>query len=271
MSQDPITAWLTAFDRLVSLRGRARRRVRAELKAHLMDAADEAGESVADPGQEAVRRMGDPAVVAQGFRSGRAGLAMLALLVWLPVAVAVTVGIGAAYGIGQQVLRSGANDPQTQIAEDTAARLTDGTSPRAVVAGPTVDLARSLATSVTVLDAAGHVVESTAMLNGRVPLPPVGALRVAEGGVTNTFTWQPQPGVRQAAVVVPYRTPAGAGAVIVSRSLRLVEEREDALLRLSALGWFASMLAAALLALVAARYWTSRWGPSPPTPVWASS
>ena len=271
MSQDPISSWLTAFDRLVSLRGRARRRVRAELKEHLMDAADEAARAnAADPAAQAVQRMGDPAVVAQGFR-GRRGLVMVALLLWLPAAVAVTVGVGAAYAIGQQVLRSGANDPQTQIAEDTAARLGHGERPRAVVSGPIVDLASSLATSVTLLDSTGHVVASTATLNGRVPLPPNGALRVADSGVTNTVTWQPQPGVRQAAVIVSYHGPAGAGTVLVSRSLRLVEEREDALLRLSALGWFASLLAAAVVALVAATYWTSTRGPNLPNPVLVSS
>ena len=74
MSQDPITAWLTAFDRLVSLRGRARRRARAELEGHLMDAADEAARAnAADPAGEAVQRMGDPAVVAQGFRAHAGG------------------------------------------------------------------------------------------------------------------------------------------------------------------------------------------------------
>ena len=196
---------------------------------------------------------------------------MVALLLWLPAAVAVTVGVGAAYAIGQQVLRSGANDPQTQIAEDTATRLRHGDRPRAVVSGPIVDLASSLATSVTLLDSTGHVVASTAMLNGHVPLPPNGALRVAASGVTNTVTWQPQPGVRQAAVIVSYHGPAGAGTVLVSRSLRLVEEREDALLRLSALGWLASLLAAAVVALVVAAYWTSTRRPRQGDPVWASS
>ncbi len=271
MSQDPITAWLTAFDRLVPLRGRARRRVRAELKAHLMDAADAASEqNAADPAEEAVRRMGDPAVVARGFDTRRRTLALIALLLWLPAAVAVTVGVGAAYAIGQHVLRSDANDPQTQIAEDTAVRLAQGASPRAVVGGSRVDLARSLATSVTVFDPSGHVAASSAVLNGHVPVPPNGALRVADD-VTNTITWQPQPGVRQAAVIVGYHGDTGAGTVLVSRSLRLVEEREDALLRLSALGWLASLLAAAVLAVLAGAYWTSTRGPRPGLPIWATA
>jgi hypothetical protein len=269
MSQDPITAWLTAFDRLVPLRGRARRRVRAELTAHLMDAADAAAQkNAADPAGEAVRRMGDPAVVARGFESRRRTLAVVALLLWLPAAVAVTVGVGAAYAIGQHVLRSDANDPQTQIAEDAAVQLAQGAPPRAVVSGSTVDLARSLATSVTVVDRNGDVAASNALLNGHVPLPPSGALRAA-GDATNTVTWQPQPGVRQAAVIVSYHGESGAGTVLVSRSLRLVEEREDALLRLSALGWLASLFAAAVLALIAAAYWTSTRGPRRGLPVWA--
>jgi hypothetical protein len=272
VSQDPIIAWLTAFDRLLPLRGRARWRVRAELEAHLMDAADEAaGRNAADPAAEAVQRMGDPAVVAHEFGSGRRTLAVIALLLWLPAAVAVTVGVGAAYAIGQQVLRSDANDPQVQIAEDAAAALTNGASPHAVVNGPTVDLAHSLGTSVTVLDPSDHVAASSAMLNGRVPLPPSGALRAADGGDANTVTWQPQAGVRQAAVIVSYHGRSGAGTVLVSRSLRLVEERENALLLLSMVGWLASLLVAAVLALVSASYWTSTRGPRPGAPVWASA
>jgi hypothetical protein len=237
-----------------------------------MDAADDvAGLNLPDPAREAVRRMGDPAVVAREFGSRRRTMALMALLLWLPAAIAVTVGVGAAYAIGQQVLRSDANDPQTQIAEDTAARLTTGALPRAVVDGPTVDLARSLATSVTVLDANGHVAASSALLNGWVPLPPPGALHAADGGVMNTVTWQPQPGVRQAAVIVSYHGPSGAGTVLVSRSLRLVEDREDALLRLSALGLLASLLAAAVLALIAAAYWTSTRRPRRGAPTWAST
>jgi hypothetical protein len=271
VTQDPIIDWLTAFDRLLPLRGRARRRARAELEAHLMDAADEAaGRSVGDPAAEAVRRMGDPAVVAREFGNGRMALAMIAVLLWLPAAVAVTVGVGAAYAIGQQVLRSDANDPQVQIAEDIAAALGNGTSPHAVV-GPTVDLARSLATSVTVLDTGGHVLASSATLNGRVPLPPSGALRAADGDATNEVTWQPQSGVRQAAVIVSYHGPSGAGTVLVSRSLRLVEEREDRLLLLSALGWLASLLVAAVLAVISAAFWTSARGPRLGAPVWASA
>lgn len=60
------------------------------------DCPQPARANAADPAGEAVQRMGDPAVVAQGFRRGRRGLVMVALLLWLPAAVAVTVGVGAA-------------------------------------------------------------------------------------------------------------------------------------------------------------------------------
>jgi hypothetical protein len=40
---------------------------------------------------------------------------------WLPLAVAITILAGLVYATVQQSLRQGANDPQIQLAEDTAA------------------------------------------------------------------------------------------------------------------------------------------------------
>src|SRR5690349_14534601 len=69
-----------------------------------------------------------------------------------------------ACGIGyvqvQQVLRSAANDPQVQIAEDAAAALDAGRTPLSVVSGPAVDIGRSLAPWIAVYDTAGAVLAS---------------------------------------------------------------------------------------------------------------
>jgi hypothetical protein len=256
MSLDPINAWLAEFGRSLPLRGRRRRRVIAELEAHLMDAADAArGSGDEDPSARAVARVGDPTVVAAGFRRPGSRLVRFVVVLWLPAAVAATVCLATVYAVGQNILRSGANDPQIQLAQDDAARLSTGTSAGAVTGDAVVDLATSLGLSVSVVDADGAVVSSTARLDGATAVPPVGALRAATAHGQNTVTWQPRPGVRQAAVIVAYDGAAGSGTVVVARSLRLAEQREDTLLQLTALGWILALLAAAGVAVLAARRW----------------
>jgi hypothetical protein len=254
MSIDPITAWLDEFARNLPLRGRRRRRVIAELEAHLMDAADAArGSGQADPGGHAVSRVGDPSVVAAGFRRPRARSAALAVMLWLPAAVAATVCLATVYAVGQNLLRSGADDPQIQVAQDDAARLSAGATAGSVTGQTVVDLATSLGLNVTVLDATGALVSSTARLDGAPLRPPIGALRSATATGQNTVTWQPRTGVRQAAVIVPYSSTEGGGTVVVARSLRLVEQREDTLLQLTGLGWVLALFGAAAVAVLAAR------------------
>ena len=125
------------------------------------------------------------------------------------------------YAAVQHALRIGANDPQIQLAEDTAARLGQG-RPAIDPSGDAVDVATSLAPFLIVYDPSGQVVASSAQLAGRTPPLPAGVLRDATPGHEDRLTWQPQPGVRLASVVVA--TPQGY--VLAGRSLREVERRE---------------------------------------------
>jgi hypothetical protein len=97
--------------------------------------------------------------------------------VWVPVAVATTVMAGLVYGAVQQSYRTGGDDPQQQMAEDAAARLSTGARPEDVTAGPSVDIAASLAPFTIVYDAGGSVLASTGTLNGMPPTPPGGVLQ----------------------------------------------------------------------------------------------
>jgi hypothetical protein len=183
-------------------------------------------------------------------RSWRA-LVRPAFLAWLPVAAAVVVLSGLVYGAVQQSLRSGANDPQLQMAGDLALQLAGGADPGQLVGGGRVDLAQSLAPYVTVFDGSGKVVASTAVLAGRTPVPPAGVLRAARHD-RNELTWQPQSGVREAIVVVPFRHGALEGTVLVGRSLTEVERREDFLLWATAAALLAGLGVTAAAALAAA-------------------
>jgi hypothetical protein len=89
-------------------------------------------------------------------------------------------------------------------------------------------------------------------LDGKTPTPPAGAFAAAGRTGENRITWQPAPGVRSAAVIVPYRD----GYVLAGRSLALTEARERNLAGLALLGLLATLLATGLACFGSA--WLSR-------------
>jgi hypothetical protein len=170
-----------------------------------------------------------------------------AVATFLPLAVLGTLLAGLVFGVAQQGLRSGANDPQLQLAEDAARALDDGGDPAAVVGPGKVDVAVSLAPFAVVFDAAGRAVASSGVLDGADPVPPPGVLAYAAADVPNIVTWQPREGVRVATVTARWRD----GTVMAGRSLREVERRVDQALLLVGVGWAVTMAAAAFASLVA--------------------
>ena len=178
------------------------------------------------------------------------------LRAWVPLAVAVTVVCALAHVAVQQSYRSGADDPQIQLAEDAASALSHGASPSSVVGTPSVDMSVSLAPFVNVFDRDGNPLAGSGLLAGLVPVPPRGTFAAATASGRDRVTWQPRPNVRIAAVIVPRRGAAG-GWVLSGRSLREVERREDQLTAMSAAAWIAalvlSLAAVVAFALIDAR------------------
>ena len=168
---------------------------------------------------------------------------------WLPLAVAVTVLAGTAVGIGQQILRQGANDPQVQLAEDAAARLQAGAGASQVIPSTETDLATSLAPWVLVYGADRKLIAGSARLDGGTANYPTSVFDNAPaGGSRDEVTWQPRAGVRAATVVVGFT----GGWVVAGRSLRLVEERESGLEGIALAAWLAGLAATAAAVLGAA-------------------
>jgi hypothetical protein len=183
-----------------------------------------------------------------------------AVALWLPAAVGATLVAGLTYVSVQQSYRQSANDPQLQLAEDAAARLSAGEQPAAVVGGTQVDLATSLAPFVAVYGSDDQVLAASGSLDGQPPTPPAGVLQAARDTGANMVTWEPRDGVRQAVEVVPWRSPSGSGTVLAGRSLRQVEQRVDDLTLMLGLGWVVTLLGVAVAALLGA--WL--WGKEPP-------
>jgi hypothetical protein len=178
----------------------------------------------------------------------RRSLVLRALRLWLPAAAVATVAAGLIYGEVQQDLRSSANDPQIQMAEDAAATLDGGASPDQVLPPGKVEIARSLAPYLMVFDKQGRLLASSATVDGAQPEYPKGVLDGVAAGRREEVTWQTASGVRSATVAVAYKN----GFVVAGRSLRAVEERENNAELIAAAGWIGMLGATAMAALVAA-------------------
>lgn len=161
---------------------------------------------------------------------------------WVPIAVAVTLVCGIVYLIAQQQIRLGTNEPQVQMAEDTAAALTGGEDPVDLTGTHPIDIARSLAAYLVIYDEKGQPLAWSGELDQAAPTVPQGVLTSARDHGENRVTWQPRPGVRSALVVVPYQG-ARTGFVLAGRSLRESEALSSTLLLLVGFGWLGTLIA----------------------------
>src|SRR6516164_2204595 len=98
------------------------------------------------------------------------------LFVWLALAALASAVCLLVYVVAQQTWRTSANDPQIQLARDAAAALAAGRAVETVVPRESVDMERSLAPFLIVLDADGKVLAASASLRGSVPGVPKGVL-----------------------------------------------------------------------------------------------
>ena len=172
-----------------------------------------------------------------------------AVLLWVPIAVAVTGVCGIVYAAVQQDLRQGANDPQIQMAEDAARRLDAGAAPGGVLPAESIDMSESLRPYLMVFDRSSRLVASSVTLHGGPPPFPSSVFEQVRGPVAqDRITWQPEVGVRSAVVVQAWRD----GYVVAGRSLRLVEERVHLLTLLTGVIWLLTLGATAVAALGAA-------------------
>ncbi|MFZ2804370.1 MAG: hypothetical protein WA001_04040 [Patescibacteria group bacterium] len=153
------------------------------------------------------------------------------------------------YIVVQQGLRQSANDPQIQLAEDAATAIEQGKQPSDFLPTQTIDIATSLAPFVTVYDDNGQPVVTSGNLKEAPPTLPAGVLDYVKAHGEDRITWQPQPGVRIAAVIT--RVTSGLpGYVLAGRSLREVETRESELNIATGVAllacWIVSLLAIAI-------------------------
>jgi hypothetical protein len=175
---------------------------------------------------------------------------------WLPIALVIVFVSGLVYVTVQQSLRMGANDPQIQMAEDAATALAAGASPQSVLPNTVVDISTSLAPFLVIYNIDGKPLASSGLFHGIAPLLPEGVFTFTRQNGEDRVSWQPEPGVRAAVVVVAY---AGTqpGFVMAGRSLREVEICETNLEKMSGIAMLLA-LAGLLLIFGLLEFWQSR-------------
>src|SRR5579859_5713261 len=167
---------------------------------------------------------------------------------WLLIAIIVSGLSGLIYGVVQQEIRQGANDPQIQLAEDAATKLSNGQSAQSVVPAEKVDIAKSLAPYIIVFDATGKPIASSAQLAGQTPTIPSSVFDSVRQSGEDRITWQPRSDVRSAIVVTRF-SGSSSGFVVAGRSLREAESRIDDIGQIVLVGW-GGILLVTFLAMV---------------------
>ena len=126
----------------------------------------------------------------------------LILVIWVPIVVVMTGACGLVYAAVQQSIRQSANDPQIQMAEDLADALARGSTPESVLPNGHVDIARSLAPFIVVVNDSGEIVATSGLLHGQPLRLPAGVLDNVRLHGESRLTLQPEPSVRIASVIV---------------------------------------------------------------------
>src|SRR5258706_9809953 len=152
-------------------------------------------------------------------------------------AAIVTILTALTYASVQQTYRSGANDPQLQLARDISYQLRKGAPIDKWFNGDTVEISQSLSVFNTLYNDKNEPVLTTGGLNGKMPVLPKGVFDVAKKKGENVFTWQPQSGVRVAIVLKSLQSSAGFSFVAAGRSLYEVEQREENLRWMVFINW----------------------------------
>ncbi len=168
---------------------------------------------------------------------------------WIPLAITITAFCGLVYLSVQQNIRQSANDPQIQMSEDLADALENGGSPDSLIPKTNVDISKSLAPFVIVFNDKAEVVISSVILNGKTPTPPSGVFDFVRKNNKESFTWEPNPGIRIAASVIKYNG-AKPGFVLAGRSIREVEKRESSLEKQVLGAWLATLVASMVATLI---------------------
>lgn len=143
-------------------------------------------------------------------------------------------------GIGtlqlRQMVRRGANQPQIEMAHFYSSEIGSGTAPDDSIPPGYVDPERNLEPFVVFYDDEGRAVVSTGYIDQIIPMPPASIFEHVRREGSYSFTWQPRPDVRIAAVAERV-SGSHKGMVLAGRSLKLTQRDERTLYRIALVSW----------------------------------
>jgi hypothetical protein len=169
------------------------------------------------------------------------------IIYWLVFIFIISLVAGLVNLTVQQNYRQSANDPQIQMSEDLAHKISlNPIDTTLTLPENLVDVSQSLAPFIIVYDDQGKVLSSAVVLDGQTPNLPIGVLAFTKTHMQNRLTWQPKVGVRIAAVITRFEGKS-SGYVLAGRSLREVEDREEMLEKHVISWWIISTILSLLL------------------------
>jgi hypothetical protein len=177
---------------------------------------------------------------------------------WIACVLLATLGAGVLWLSHGLALRSGGDRLPLRLAARAAGQLASGSPPGGVLP-PAVNMASSPAAFVMVFDSSHHVLASSGRLGGRIPQLPGGVLSFAAAHGEDRITWEPAPGLREAAVIEPYGGPR-PGFILAAQSLQVISRQQLSVIWGIAGGW----LAVLAISLAAARLLPARARPRRP-------
>lgn len=177
-------------------------------------------------------------------------LANVQVRLWLALVGVASLILGASYAMVQQSTRLSADDLPSTTAQVARQELQSGSNPSDVVPTLKTNLKTDTSVFMIITDNSKHVIASSAVLDGKTPLPPNGVFSFTTIHGTDHFSWQPQDGVRLATRVVAYGKSPDDGFIITGQSLKPYENRISTYTALALAAWLAVLAWSYLLLLL---------------------
>lgn len=169
---------------------------------------------------------------------------------WLAIVGVTTLVLGGAYTMAQQSTRLSADDLPLTTSQVAKQELQSGSDAKDVVPTLKTDLHSDTSVFMIITDNTQHILASSAVLDGKTPLPPKGVFDFTSSHGTDHFTWEPKPSVRLATRVASYGQGQNSGFVITGQSLEPFEDRINTFGLIALAAWLASVAWSYLLILL---------------------
>jgi hypothetical protein len=169
---------------------------------------------------------------------------------WLAIIGVATLVLGASYTMAQQSTRLSADDLPLTTAQVAKQELQSGSDSKDIVPTLKTNLRNDTSVFMIITDGTQHVLASSAVLDGKTPLPPKGVFDFTNTHGSDHFTWEPAGGVRVAARVSNYGQPPNNGFIITGQSLKPFESRIMTFGWIALAAWVASIAWSFLLILL---------------------